>query len=184
MRAGLRLQVFFALAIDDAADAGPVDRAGAHRAGFGRRVERALLEEVELMGLGGPGGEQALGVRGAVAAFGAVAVALLAQHGASARPEWNEGMVARLAERRATSKECRNSRNRRPAISGDSCKAPSREIGNGRGATAAAPRPSCRFPPEAPAFQRLARAVDDRIHRGPPSAVTYVNACISGAGAY
>ena len=55
-------------------------------------------EKVEIVGLGGPGGEQALGMGGAVAAFRAVAVALFAQHLAGGpRQHRAERVVAGLA---------------------------------------------------------------------------------------
>ena len=98
MRAGLLLQPLLGLPIDDAPDAGPVDRAGAHRAGLGRSVERAAGEELEVIGAGGPRGEQPFGVGGAVAALAGKAVALLQQKVSLAvRQHGAERMVAALA---------------------------------------------------------------------------------------
>ncbi len=44
--AGDGAQAMFAQAVDQAADSGPVDRARAHRAGFGGRIERRAFEHI------------------------------------------------------------------------------------------------------------------------------------------
>jgi hypothetical protein len=79
VRAGLGFQRLLGLAVDDAADARPVDRAGAHRARLGRSVERAAREERNVVGARRARSEQPLGMGGAVAALARVSVALLHQ---------------------------------------------------------------------------------------------------------
>src|ERR1700734_990725 len=50
VRAGLLFQRLLCLAVDDAADPRPVDRASAHRAGLSRSVECAAREERKVVG--------------------------------------------------------------------------------------------------------------------------------------
>ena len=65
VRAGLLFERLLALPIDDAANSCPIDRARAHRAGFGGGVEGAAGEELEAVGPRRARGEEALGVGGA-----------------------------------------------------------------------------------------------------------------------
>ena len=94
MVAGQIPQAVFAQAIDHAADAGPVDRAGAHRAGFGGRVERGIAQGVGIDRGAGLRRQQPLGMRRAVMG-GHIAVLGLDQY-LMARINENgaEGMVA------------------------------------------------------------------------------------------
>jgi hypothetical protein len=63
--------------------------------GSAERIERAAGEEARLMAARRPGREQALGMRGHVAAFGGIAVRLLAQHLAvGPRQQRAEGVIA------------------------------------------------------------------------------------------
>jgi hypothetical protein len=98
MRPGLRLEPLLALAINDAADPRPVDRARAHRAGFGRSIERAGSQEREVVGAGGARGEELLCVGGAVPALAGITVALLHEKlSLAVRQDRAERMVARFA---------------------------------------------------------------------------------------
>ena len=81
MIAGNRAQPMLAEAIDQPANSRPVDRARAHRAGFGGGIERGLFENIRAQRRAGLCRHQALGVRGAVARRH-VAVLRLDQHGA------------------------------------------------------------------------------------------------------
>src|SRR4051794_36974263 len=58
MRPGLIFQARFALAVDQPPDTGPIDRAGAHRAGFGRAIKRAACQKVEVVGPRRPRSDQ------------------------------------------------------------------------------------------------------------------------------
>ena len=68
MIAGDAAQAMFGEAIDDAADAGPVDRAGAHRAGLGGGIERGFRQHIRAERGAGLCRQQPLGMRGAVMA--------------------------------------------------------------------------------------------------------------------
>src|SRR6266850_8163182 len=48
MVAGEIQQTMFAQAVNEPADAGPVDRAGAHRTGFGGRIERSAAQSARI----------------------------------------------------------------------------------------------------------------------------------------
>jgi hypothetical protein len=65
VRAGLLFERLLALPLDDAANSCPIDRARAHRAGFGGGVEGAAGEELEAVGPRHARGDEALGVGGA-----------------------------------------------------------------------------------------------------------------------
>src|SRR4051794_33114538 len=73
MIAGNAAQAVFAEAIDDSADAGPVDRAGAHRAGLRGGIERGLRQHLAAERAAGLRRGETLGMRGAVV-IGHVAV--------------------------------------------------------------------------------------------------------------
>src|SRR3954452_10791830 len=73
MIAGNAAQAVFAEAIDDSADAGPVDRAGAHRAGLGGGIERGPRQHLAAERAAGLRRGETLGMRGAVV-IGHVAV--------------------------------------------------------------------------------------------------------------
>jgi hypothetical protein len=77
--AGEVAQPVFAQAVDQPSDAGPVDRARAHRAGLGGGIQRRTLEHFRSKRRAGLGCQQALGVRGAVTG-GHIAVLGLDQH--------------------------------------------------------------------------------------------------------
>jgi len=77
VRPNLRCEPFLRLAEDDAPDAGPVDRAGAHRAGLGRGVESAFSEECEAVLSRRARRKKPLGMAGAVAALARKSSALL-----------------------------------------------------------------------------------------------------------
>src|ERR1700730_9275673 len=64
--AGDAAQPMFAQAIDQPANSRPIDRARAHRAGFGGRIERRTFEHLRAERRAGLRRQQALGVRGAV----------------------------------------------------------------------------------------------------------------------
>src|SRR4051812_14759170 len=79
MIAGDAAQAVLAEAIDDTADAGPVDRAGAHRAGLGGGIERGLRQHLAAERAAGLRRSEALGMRRAVV-IRHVAVLGLDQH--------------------------------------------------------------------------------------------------------
>src|SRR4051794_24602215 len=66
MIAGDAAQAVLAEAIDDTADAGPVDRARAHRTGLGGGIERGLRQHLAAERAAGLRRGEALGMRGAV----------------------------------------------------------------------------------------------------------------------
>jgi hypothetical protein len=66
MVAGQLLQTMLAEAVNETADAGPVDRARTHRAGFGGGIERGAAQDLGVDGGAGLRRQQPLGMRGAV----------------------------------------------------------------------------------------------------------------------